>query len=102
MLHSLRSRKLGLVTSSSRFEVEPVLRASGIYEYFATRLYGEDVTSPKPNPAPYRLAAVSLGVQSGFAFEDLEAGIQSAEMAGFRVVRVDDPLTLSELVFGAI
>jgi beta-phosphoglucomutase len=102
MLHSLRRRRLGLVTSGARFEVEPVLHAAGVFEYFSSRIYGEDATSSKPDPAPYRLAAASLGVQTGLAFEDSEAGIRSAQMAGFRAVRVDDPRTLSDLVFQTI
>jgi HAD superfamily hydrolase (TIGR01509 family) len=102
MLHSLRRRRLGLVTSSARYEVEPVLHATGVFEYFSSRIYGEDVTNPKPDPAPYRLAAASLGVQSGLAFEDSEAGIQSARMAGFRAMRVDHPRALGDLVFQTI
>jgi len=74
----LLKRRIGLVTSSGRSEVEPVLRAAQIYDRFHAMVFGEDSPSAKPSPQPYRLIARRLGVESGIAFEDSESGLESA------------------------
>ncbi len=90
--------RLGLVTSSDRSDVEPVLRVSGIYEKFDATVFGDDVANHKPAPDPYLLVAHKLGVKSGVAFEDSVPGIESARAAGFKVVKVDNPKSLADIV----
>lgn len=97
MLAALSAYPLGLVTSSGKREVEPILRASGICEYFAAMVFGDDVVATKPAPDPYLLIASQLG-EAGIAFEDSQAGMESAQAAGFTVVMVDHPSKLSRLV----
>lgn len=98
MLSRLNGYRIGLVTSSERSDVEPVLRVSGIYENFDAMVFGDDVTAHKPAPDPYLLVARKLGVISGIAFEDSGPGIESAQAAGFNVVRVDHPKELAGIV----
>jgi beta-phosphoglucomutase len=98
LLATLSAYRVGLVTSSERAQVEPVLRAAGIYEQFNAIVFGEDVTVQKPAPDPYLLIAQKLGVQTGIAFEDSEAGVESARAAGFKVIRIEQPKELAKVV----
>jgi beta-phosphoglucomutase len=98
LLSTLGAYRIGLVTSSERRDVEPILRASGIYGQFDAMVFGEDVTAHKPAADPYLLIAQKLGVGTGIAFEDSQSGVESARAAGFKVVRVEQPKELAQLV----
>ncbi len=98
MLMALKGYRIGLVTSSERADVEPVLRASGIYEKFDAIVYGDDVSARKPAPEPYLKIAQILGVNSGLSFEDSESGLESARAAGFKIVRIEQPSELAQAV----
>ena len=78
LLAALEAYRIGLVTSSDRADVEPVLRASGIYDKFDAIVFGNDVAAHKPAPDPYLLIAKKLGVSTGTAFEDSNSGMKSA------------------------
>ena len=98
MLKSLTKYKTGLVTSSEREEVEPMLHAAGIYECFQAFVFGGDVARHKPDPEPYLRIRQQLGVDTGLAFEDSDAGRRSAAQAGFTVVHILHPSELPEIV----
>jgi HAD superfamily hydrolase (TIGR01509 family) len=102
LLHSLKNYRLGLVTGSPRSEVEPVLCAAGVFECFSAMVFRDDVEHPKPAPDPYLLLGSLLGVKTGLAFEDSEAGIASAQHAGFVAILVDAPEHLPQIVLNAI
>jgi beta-phosphoglucomutase len=97
-LKTLSEYRVGLVTSSERSEVEPVLRAAQIYDRFDEMVFGEEVAAPKPSPAPYLLIAHKLGVITGIAFEDSAPGIESARAAGFKAVKVRNPRDITRVV----
>ena len=99
MLHSLKGYRLGLVTSSANFHVQPVLRAAGIDHCFDAMVFGEDVELHKPAPDPYLLLGRRLGVNTGLVFEDSDAGMASALAAGFTVIPVPEPEQLSGIVY---
>jgi HAD superfamily hydrolase (TIGR01509 family) len=98
LLRTLSDYRIGLVTSSERSEVEPILRAVQIYDIFDGMVFGEDAAELKPSPAPYLLIARKLGVKSGIAFEDSVPGVESARSAGFNAVRIQDPRALAQIV----
>jgi len=98
LLHSLRGYPLGLVTSSRRAAVVPMLEAARIADRFRAAIFGEDTILRKPNPAPYLLIRERLAVLSGVVFEDSDAGVESATQAGFEVLRVPAPQVLPEIV----
>lgn len=98
LLHGLRGFLLGMVTSSDREAVQPVLEAAGIEGCFAACVYGDDLYRHKPHPEPYLLMAERLGVETGLAFEDSEAGLASARAAGFTAIPVDAPVRLPAIV----
>jgi len=98
MLKGLNGYPIGLVTSSARIDVEPLLRSVGIFDLFQAFVFGEDVIRLKPDPEPYLLIKTRLALNSGIAFEDSDAGILSAAAAGFDVVRVAHPDLLPAIV----
>ena len=98
MLRALGDYRVGLVTSSEKTDVEPVLRAAEIYDRFDGMVVGGEPTAPKPSPAPYLLIAERMGVKTGIAFEDSEPGLASARAAGFTAVRIARPGDLAEIV----
>jgi HAD superfamily hydrolase (TIGR01509 family) len=98
LLNSLVGYRLGLVTSSERAEVEPVLRAAQIDHTFKAMVFGGETVLPKPSPAPYLLVAERLGVKTGIVFEDSEPGLESARAAGFRAVKIERPADLAKIV----
>ena len=77
-----------LVTSSQRAFAEAVLTATGIT--FPVTVCAEDVTTGKPDPEPYLLAAKLLDVDPVrcVAIEDSPNGVASATAAGCRVLAV--------------
>jgi len=97
-LATLKADRIGLVTSSDRVDVEPVLCASGIYDKFDGLVFGDDVPVHKPAPDPYLLIAKKLGVSTGTAFEDSESGMESAQAAGFKAIRIEHPKDLAQVV----
>jgi HAD superfamily hydrolase (TIGR01509 family) len=98
LLTTLKPYRIGLVTSSDRADVEPVLRASQIYDKFDAIVFGDDVPRHKPAPDPYLLIAKKLGVSTGIAFEDSDSGMKSAQAAGFKAVRIEHPNDLPQIV----
>jgi beta-phosphoglucomutase len=102
MLRSLKGYRLGLVTSSAESDVRPVLRAAGIYQCFDALVFGEDVECHKPAPDPYLLVSSRLGIKTGLVFEDSDAGITSAQQAGFTVIPITEPEELPRIVYREI
>ena len=90
--------KLGVVSSSARGEIEPLLEAGGLRQYLDTVVCGEDVEHHKPAPDPYLLAGRILGIRRALVVEDSPAGIESARAAGFEAVRITDPARMMEMV----
>jgi beta-phosphoglucomutase len=98
LLKSLGGFRLGLVTSSDRCDVEPLLCRADIKSCFHAIVFGEDTHHHKPDPEPYLVIRERLGVETGTAFEDSDAGLQSATSAGFQAIRVHDPRQLPAIV----
>lgn len=89
---------VGLVTSSVRAEVEPILQDQGLYDHLLFHVYGDDVTKHKPDPEPYAIALRKLqtqypSIQPGevLVLEDSHAGHTSADAVGLRVRLVKSP-----------
>lgn len=99
LLKSLKGWPLGLVTSSDRADIEALLHNADIADCFEACVFGEEITSHKPDPAPYLLIRKKLRIRGGVAFEDSEAGLLSAAAAGFRTVPVYSPEDVPRLVW---
>jgi HAD superfamily hydrolase (TIGR01509 family) len=83
--------KMAVVSSSFRSEIAPPLERAQLDHYFGAILCGDDVTRLKPAPDPYLRAAELLGAVNPLVIEDSDAGVASAEAAGFDVLRVAGP-----------
>jgi HAD superfamily hydrolase (TIGR01509 family) len=84
-----------LVTSTGRRLVEIALETLG-RENFDVVVCGDEVSAPKPDPAPYRTAADLLGVRIAdcVAIEDSPPGLASAVASGAAVLAVPAELEL--------
>ncbi|MCS7024153.1 MAG: HAD family phosphatase [Bryobacteraceae bacterium] len=98
LFRDLSGLPLGVVTSSLRLEVEPVLERCGLLARLAVVVYGDDVRRHKPDPEPYQVAAQRIGAQRPLVVEDSNAGEASARAAGFDVVRVPEPAIMAAVV----
>jgi HAD superfamily hydrolase (TIGR01509 family) len=87
-----RLRPMAIVTSSGRKEAHHKIGMAGLDGLFDLVITLDDVTSAKPAPEPYLLAAARLGVspERCLVFEDSETGAQAAHRAGCCVVQVPD------------
>jgi HAD superfamily hydrolase (TIGR01509 family) len=91
--------KTALVTNAPEENVEAILLALELGEFFDEVVLSDEVGSVKPDPAPYRTALDRLGLspEEAVAFEDSTSGISSAVGAGIPTVGIastQDPETL--------
>lgn len=86
---------IGLASSSDRAWIERHLREQGIRDYFEAVHTSDDVERVKPDPALYRLALESLGVQGSetVAVEDSVNGLRAAKAAGLYGLAVPNRVT---------
>jgi HAD superfamily hydrolase (TIGR01509 family) len=94
----LGSYKLAVVTSSARVEIEPLLQAAGLREYFDLMVCDREAGGLKPLPDPYLMAARQLGAKTPLVVEDSAAGIAAGRAAGFEVLAVESPAEVPRLV----
>ena len=79
-----------VASSAPRRNLEVIVEALGLEDYFAAVASAEDVTEGKPDPQVFLVAAARLGVEpSGcVVVEDAPAGTEAARRAGMRCVGV--------------
>jgi HAD superfamily hydrolase (TIGR01509 family) len=82
---------IAVVSGSSRIAVEKTLQVLGIDKLVEVIVCAGETPQGKPYPDPFLKAAELLGVdpQRCLVFEDGNAGVQAAEAAGMRWVRID-------------
>jgi HAD superfamily hydrolase (TIGR01509 family) len=85
-----RGLSLALVTNAPKENVEAVLLALELGEFFDEVILSEEVDAVKPDPAPYKAALDRLEVapDEALAFEDSTSGIASAVGAGIPTVGI--------------
>ena len=74
------------------------MNAAGLRSCFQTLICGREVPNLKPAPDPYLKAAEVLGAKRPLVVEDSDAGVASAQAAGFDVVRISSPQRVAEEV----
>lgn len=86
---------VGLATSSYRAWIEPHLERLDLRGFFDVIHTADDVEKAKPDPALYRLAVRSLGVESqeAVAVEDSLNGLRAAKAAGLYGIVVPNAMT---------
>ena len=89
-----RGRKRGmwiaLVTNAPEENVEAILLALKLRDFFDTVVLADEVEAVKPDPAPYIAALEKTGVpaEESLAFEDSISGISSSVAAGIPTVGI--------------
>ena len=88
--HAASRLPVAICSGASLDEIEPVAAAAGLLPYLTTIVASDHVVHGKPHPESYLRAAGLLGVapETLLAFEDTEAGVESALGAGARVVGI--------------
>lgn len=83
--------KIGVVSGSVRKSVEKTLQVLGIADIPEVLVCAGETPHGKPFPDPFLMAAEKLGVRPErcLVLEDAEAGVQAAEAAGMKWVRID-------------
>jgi HAD superfamily hydrolase (TIGR01509 family) len=92
---------IALVTNAPEENVETILPALKLRDFFDTVVLADEVGAVKPDPAPYRAALEKIGVpaEEALAFEDSVSGISSSVAAGVPTVGIastQDPEKLLE------
>ncbi|MGH9408260.1 MAG: HAD family hydrolase, partial [Vicinamibacterales bacterium] len=93
--------KQAIASSAPRLNVDAMLRALDLDQFFDAIVSSEDVTAGKPDPHVFLVAAAKLGVPTTrcIVVEDAAAGIEAARRAGMRSVGVSRSGPLSADVF---
>lgn len=104
-----RGRRLALVTSTPRANIDFVLGQIGLTDSFETIVAAEDVSKGKPEPEGYLLAARRLGVPPDrcLVIEDAPGGIEAGRRAGMRTLAVAtthprEKLTAADTIVGSL
>ena len=101
LLEALRSEKIprAIGSSTPRQNLEAILSATGLGEFFDAVACGDDVANGKPAPDVFLLAAQKLALApvDCLVIEDAHAGIEAAHRAGIPVLAVATTNSLSEL-----
>jgi beta-phosphoglucomutase len=85
--YAARRVPLAICSGAARAEIEPVVEAAGLAEFFQAIVSSDDVVHGKPDPEGYLNTLRLLGdPKDALVFEDTEAGIASAKAAGLRVI----------------
>lgn len=83
--------KIGVVSGGSRTTVTKTLAVIGMDRYLDVLVCAGETERGKPYPDPFLLAADKLGVkpEECLVFEDGDPGVQAAQSAGMKWIRVD-------------
>jgi HAD superfamily hydrolase (TIGR01509 family) len=94
-----RKYKVGIGTSSSREEINVVLKKLGVRKYFNRILGREDVKHHKPNPELYLKLAKELNAKPSecVVIEDSVAGVAAAKRAKMKCIAVLNSFPQSKL-----
>jgi HAD superfamily hydrolase (TIGR01509 family) len=85
-----RGMQIALVTNAPEENVEAILLALKLRDFFDAVVLADDVEAVKPDPAPYRAALKKANVppEEALAFEDSVSGISSSVAAGIPTVGI--------------
>lgn len=83
---------LGIASSTPEKRARFLLKETKLWDYFQTRVFGDQVEKGKPEPDIFLSTAYGLGVspRECLVFEDSESGILAASAAGMRPILVPD------------
>ncbi len=84
--------KIGLATSTSQERATQSMKQAGIFDYFDSCVFGNQVANSKPAPDIYLAACEAVGVKPEYAMgvEDSINGIFACINAGMTAIMVED------------
>lgn len=91
--------KQAIASSTPMKNIQIILGALAILDFFDTIISGEKVTRGKPDPEAFLKAArdMSLAFHSCLVIEDAAAGIEAAKRAGMKAIGVTNTLPEGKL-----
>jgi beta-phosphoglucomutase len=95
-LDYLRRHGQKIALGSASKNARPILEKVNLLHYFDAIVDGNDVTNAKPDPEVFVQAARLLGIsnENSIVFEDSEAGIEAANIAGMTSIGIGDEKVL--------
>lgn len=90
---------MAIATSGIKVNIDYMFKHLPIEHYFKTVVYSKHIKKGKPDPEIYLLTARKLNVhpENCVVFEDSVAGVQSAKLAGMKVIAITTTHTKDEL-----
>ena len=101
LLHYLKLNKVPFSLGSASKNARLILETLDLIDLFDAIVDGNDVSTAKPDPEVFLIAAQKLGVQPEdcIVIEDAQAGIEAANKAGMTSIGIGDANVLTEADF---
>ena len=101
LLHYLKLNKVPFSLGSASKNARLILETLDLIDLFDAIVDGNDVSTAKPDPEVFLIAAQKLGVQPEdcIVIEDAQAGIEAANKAGMIIIGIGDAGVLHEADF---
>lgn len=98
ILHFLKEKNIPMALGSASKNAIPILEKVKLLPYFDAIVDGKQVTTAKPDPEVFLIAAEMLKVapQNCVVFEDAVAGIEAANSAGMTSIGIGEKEVLSQ------
>lgn len=100
-LQYLKEHGQKIALGSASKNARPILEKVNLIHYFDAIVDGNDVTNAKPDPEVFTQASRKLGISydNSVVFEDSEAGVEAANMAGMTSIGIGDSKVLEHAQF---
>jgi beta-phosphoglucomutase len=101
LLHYLKLNKVPFSLGSASKNARLILETLDLIDLFDAIVDGNDVSTAKPDPEVFLIAAKKLGVppEDCIVIEDAQAGIEAANKAGMTSIGIGDATILHEADF---
>lgn len=98
VLEYLKKENIPFALGSASKNSRVILKSLKVHDWFTAIVDGNDVTSAKPDPEVFLIAAKKLDLEPEdcIVFEDAVAGIEAARAAGMSTVGIGDKDVLSD------
>ncbi|UOB19468.1 beta-phosphoglucomutase [Abyssalbus ytuae] len=95
-IEKLKKEGCPVALGSASKNAPKILKKTGLYDMFDAIVDGNSVTKAKPDPEVFLIAARKIGVKPEhcIVFEDSEAGIEAANVAGMTSIGIGDKRVL--------
>ena len=95
-INQLKEEKAPIALGSASKNAPGILKKVGLYNMFDAIVDGNSVTKAKPDPEVFLIAAKKLNVkpENCIVFEDSEAGVEAANIAGMISIGLGDKKVL--------